>query len=173
MNGYIDNVVYEFHDNVTTSIICTVAEYMFKIYRNWKRLNDERAILSCQIITKILFVSKHVSTDIQPTISFLMKIVQEPYEDGGKNIWCLLKSLHQNSNDLNLIHVVRNDIKGNTGAIISLGKGCATRISKNRKSIKPAPWKANLLDCTTPHQIWCGPNISWINKDSKLRIHPL
>ena len=90
MNRYTNKAVYELPGDVTTSVVIPAVEHLFNINQNSKQLNQEQAILFHWIIENLLFVGIFMRPDIQPTITLLVKRVQDTDEDDCKKLRCLL-----------------------------------------------------------------------------------
>ena len=90
MTRYTNKAVYELPEDVTTSVVIPAVEHLFNINQNRKQLNQEQAILFHWIIENLLFVGIFMRPDIQPTITLLVKRVQDTDEDDCKKLRCLL-----------------------------------------------------------------------------------
>ena len=98
------------------------------------------------MVAKLLFLSKRARLDIQPTITFLTTRVRIQDKDDWKKIRRVLSyldatinsvKLHLNKKYLNVVnwwvdasYGTHPDVKGQTGATISIRKGGATSAFK-------------------------------------------
>ena len=98
------------------------------------------------MVTKLLFLSKRARPDIQPKITFLTTRVINLDEDDWNKLRRVLRYLnatinsvriHLNANNLNVVHwwvdasySTHPELKRQTGAAISIGKGFVTSESK-------------------------------------------
>ena len=108
--------------------------------KNGERLDEKRALLFYCLVTNLLFGNKRPRPDIQPIILLLTTRVCETDEYDWKKLGRLLQYLYSTSNNymlhinaanLNVVHWwvdasygMHDNLKGHTGAKVSLGKGC-------------------------------------------------
>ena len=104
--------------------------------------------LSHMLVSKLIFVSKSLRTDIQITVSFMMTRLRDPDEDDWNNLWHMIQFLHRTHemalylyiDDLYIInwwvdasYGVHYYLKGHTNSTIFIGMGCVTTILKKQK----------------------------------------
>ena len=126
-----------------------VGDHLFKVDDSCVKLFKRDKIIFQRLVAKLIFLSKRAWPDIHLTIAFLTTRVRYPDEGDWKNLWRVLRyldatinsvKLHLNKNDLNVVHwwvdasyVTHPYLKVQTGATISIRKGCVTSASKNQK----------------------------------------
>ena len=134
---------------MTKTIKTPVVNHIFKVDDAYVKLCETEKIILHQLVEKILFLSNHAQPDMQPKITLITTIVRNPDEDNWKKLRRVLSyiyatinsvKLHLNVNDLNVVHWwvgalygTHPYLKGQTGAMISIGKGCVTSVSKKQK----------------------------------------
>lgn len=147
MTDYVDNMVKEFPEELSTSNY-PWNENLFKVDVKDSKLSKEKRELFHTFVAKGLFLCKRARPDIQPAIAFLSTRVKSPGEPDWfklRKMMCFLKGtrddvLTLSSDDSNNIiwHVdaafgVHNDMKSHTGATMSLGEGAIQSISTKQK----------------------------------------
>ena len=114
--------------------------HLFKVDNAFEKLCKRDKIIFHRLVVNLLFLGKHARPDIQPKIVFLRTRVRNPDEDYWKNLRRVLShldakintvKLHLNAKKLNVVHWWLDasygshpDLKRQTGATISIGKGC-------------------------------------------------
>ena len=172
MDRYITEAIDKFPEKMMKSIKTPAGNHLFKVDNACEKLCERYKIILHQLVAKLLFLIKHARSDIQPTTAFLTTRVRNPDEDDWKKLQRVLiyldatintVKLHLNKNDLNIIHwwldasySSHYDLKVQTGATISIGKGCVTSAFKNRKSTRQVQKSASWLGSTRRHHKCCG-----------------
>ena len=142
MDIYITKAIDEFLEETMKSIKTPAGNHPFKVEEACKKLYNRDNIILRRLVSNIISLSKGAGTDIQPTITFLTTRVINPDKDNWKNIRRVLSYLDAtintvnpqlNANNLNVVHLwvdasygTHPDLKGQTGATISIGKVCVT-----------------------------------------------
>ena len=140
MDSYITEAIDELPEETTKKIKTPAGNQLLKADNACIKLFEREKIIFHLLVAKLLFLSKRARPAIQPTIAFLMTIVRNPDVYNWKNLQRVLSyldatikivKLHLNANGLNVIHWWVDasygtyiDLKGQTGAMISVGKGC-------------------------------------------------
>ena len=120
----------------------------------------------------MLFLSKQARPDIQTGIAFLSTRVRDPNKDDWKKLRKVIQylfgtlktvQLHLNVNNMNVVHWwvdssygIHRDLKGQTGASISIGKGCVTNMLKKKKVNTTSSTISELVGVhkSTPQVLW-------------------
>ena len=129
-----------------------VVNHLFKVDNACIKLRKGYNIIFHLLVTKLLFFRKQERPDIQPGITFLTTRVKNPDKDDWKKLRSVLSNLDAkintmklqlNSNNPNVIdwwveasYGTYIDLKQQTGATISIRKGCVTSAQKNRQSTR-------------------------------------
>ena len=140
MDSYITKAIDEFLKEMMKLIKNMARNHILKVDDACIKLCKRDNIIFQWLVAKLLFLSKRARLDIQPTITFLTTRVRIQDKDDWKKIRRVLSYLdvtinsikiHLNANGLNVIHWWVDasygtyiDLKGQTGAMISVGKGC-------------------------------------------------
>ena len=146
MDSYITEAIDEFPKEMMKSIKTPAGNHLFKVDDAYKKLYDRDKIIFHRLVANLLFLSKRARPDIHPKIAFLTTRVINPDEDDWKKLRRVFRyldatintvKLHLNAYDLNVFHCwmessysTHTDLKVNTGATISIGKGCVTSALK-------------------------------------------
>ena len=135
------------------------AEHLFMVNEDGVKLDEEKSVIFHNMTAKALYLSKRARPDIQVAVSFLTTRVQKPDEDDWKKLLRMLKYLKATM-DLELTlrddgngpywwidssHGVHPDMKGHTGATVSMGKGSVFSKSTKQKINATSSTEAELV----------------------------
>ena len=135
---------HELSDKITTP----ASENLFKINKQSPKLDKNLAEEFHTTAARGLFVSEQARPDVQPTIAFLCKRVQEPTKDDWNKLSRLMSYLKKTKDDVLVLKcdgknevkwwvdaafAVHLDMKSHTGAVMTMGSGVVQSILKKQK----------------------------------------
>jgi hypothetical protein len=150
MINYTKKVLEDFPKAITTSFATPAANHLFTVQdkKEAKILPKEQAQAFHHTVAQLLFLCKHTGRDIQTAVSFLTTRVKCPDKDEWGKLkqalrylcgTCQMK-LNLSADNLTTIrwwvdasHVVNDNCRGHTGAMMSLGKGADISFSNKQK----------------------------------------
>ena len=151
MQHYIDMMLQDAPEDMKGVSNTPAAAHLFKTNsKDPKALDDKRKKIFVHLVMQGLYLSQRGRPDIRTAISFLCGRLHSPDEDDYKNLTrmiCYLRGtkgliLTLRANDDGIIqwwidasYAVHDDMKGHTGATMSLGKG----------GIYSGSWKQHLV----------------------------
>ena len=137
MKGFIDNLLEETKDYIDGTAETPATNDLFKVNED-VMLNKEDEELFHSLTYKLLYLSKRVRPDILAATSYLTRRVTKPSMDDMKKLHRVIKYL-KFTRELGIIleantimevlayidssHGIHDDMRGQTGSIISLGSG--------------------------------------------------
>ena len=172
MEHYIDMMLHDAPDDMEGVSSTPSAAHLFKTNsEDPKLLNDKKKKIFVHLVTQGLYLSQQGRPDIRTAISFLCGRLHNPDEDDYKKLTrmmrylCGMKDLilTLQANDDGIVrwwidasYAVHEDMKGHTGATLSLGKG----------GIYNGSWKQKLVACSSTESEWIGvydvlPQVLW------------
>jgi hypothetical protein len=101
MKEYIQECIDEFPEDTSSPVTTLASNRLFDVDNDAIPLSEARSALFCQIVAKLLWVTKRVCPDIQLPIAFMSTRVTKSDEDDWKKLTRLLCYLHD-SIDLTL-----------------------------------------------------------------------
>ncbi len=78
---YIKNVIQEFPEEITGVCATPASDYLFKVWEDGTKLNEELAEVFHHTVYQLLFAATRARRDIQTVVSFLTKQVKDPDKD--------------------------------------------------------------------------------------------
>jgi hypothetical protein len=171
MIPYLQEIIDEFPDDLGKSVSTPAANHLFEVAKDAVQLSPERAVIFHHTVAKVLWAALRARPDLLTALSFLTSRVKSPDEDDYKKLIRMLSYL-KNTINLPLVlsadgsHVikwwadasfaVRGDLKSQTGASMSLGKGGVYNMSRKQKSNTTSSTEAELVgaDDVMPQMIW-------------------
>jgi hypothetical protein len=81
MIPYLEEMLNEFPDEITTTRTTPAAEYLFKVRDDAPKLPEEQAMLFHRFVAKLVFVQARARRDLATATSFLTTRVKSPDED--------------------------------------------------------------------------------------------
>ena len=151
------------------------AAHLFKTNSDDPRLlDDKKKKIFVHLVMPGLYLSQHGCPDICTAISFLCGRLHNPDEDDYKKLTRMIRYLHgmkdliltlRANNDgivgwwIDTLYAVHEDMKGHTGATLSLGKG----------GIYNGSWKQKMVACSSTENELIGvydvlPQVLWTKK---------
>jgi Reverse transcriptase (RNA-dependent DNA polymerase) len=137
------------------------SNYLFHVNAAAQKLDNESAVLYHHLTAKLLYLSKRTRPDLLPTVSFLCTRVQAPDVDDWKKLGRCLTYLRDNANEPYILSMddgclrirwwvdasygVHPDLKGHTGATMSMGRGCMFSLSRKQKLNTRSSTEAELV----------------------------
>ena len=168
----------DFPDEIGKSSSTSASDHLFQVRdpketeKMGKWLPEEQAVHFHHTVAQLLFISTRVRKDIQTAVAFLTTRVKKPDEDDWGKLKRVLKYL-KGTKHLKLTLVVDNmgvirwwvdasynaheDCKGQTGAMMSLGRGAAISSSRKQKLNVRSSAEGELvgIDDALPCILWC------------------
>ena len=171
MTDYVEKMVEEFEYELPQSAKTPAAEHLFKINNNCEKLNEKMSTDFHTFTAKGLFVCKHGRPDTQTAIAFLTTRVKEPDQDDWKKLMRLMTYLRDTqdmvltleADDLKMMRwyvdasfAVHNDMRGHTGAGMTMGKGSIYNKSTKQKINGKSSTETELIgvDDVLPQVLW-------------------
>eukprot|EP00956_Cyclotella_meneghiniana_P009212 scaffold12647_cov40-Cyclotella_meneghiniana.AAC.1 len=177
MMKHIDKIFKDFPEDIGKSSQTLASENLFKIRdpeendKSKKWLDPERTKDFHHSVAQLLFVSTRVRRDIQTAVAFLTTRVKKPDQDDWGKLKRVLKylkgtkhmRLRLSVDNLGVIHWwvdasynVHEDCKGQTGAMMSLGRGAPISFSRKQKLNVRSSCQGELVgvDDAMPYILW-------------------
>ena len=93
MCKYLSKVIEDFPEEITGVSAAPVADHLFKVREDGRKLSKEQADVFHHTVYQLLFVANRACQDIQTVVSFLTAQVQAPNEDDWGKLKRVLKYL--------------------------------------------------------------------------------
>ena len=171
MQKYVLDMIATFPIAINKSAATPASQHLFEVRDDCKKLDDKHANLFHTITAKGLFACKRARPDIQTAIAFLTTRVVEPDQDDWKKLERLLQYLYGTkdmvltlkADNLQVLkwyvdaaHLVHKDMKGHTGAVMTLGKGGVYNTSTKQKINTRSSTESELVgvDDVIPQVLW-------------------
>ncbi len=162
MITYTTKILTNFPEAITTSCATPAADHLFMVRdkATAKFLPEIQAQAFHHTVAQLLFLCKQTQRDIQTAVPFLTTRVKRPDEDDWgklKQVLCYLygtchMKLNLSADNLTTIrwwvnasHAVRDDCRGHTGAMMSMGKGAVISFSNKHKLNTKSSSKSELV----------------------------
>jgi hypothetical protein len=173
MWDYLRKVIKEFPKEITGVCATPASDYLFKVRNDGKKLREELVEVFHHTVYQILFAASRARRDIQTAALFLTtRVKRRDKNDWGKLVR-VLKYINGTQymmlivcmNKMNLIvhwymdvlHQVHKDCRGQTGCLITMGKGAVISSSNvmkcNTQSSTEMEWIV-LIHNKLPGIIW-------------------
>jgi hypothetical protein len=148
MIPYLEEMLNEFPEEITTTRTTWAAEYLFKVRDDAPKLPEEQAMLLHRFIAKLVFVQARARRDLATATSFLTTRVKSPDEDDWGKLRRVMQYIKGTINMplilsaesmtlpkwwIDAAYAVHDDCKGQTGSMVSFGRGMALSSSKKQK----------------------------------------
>ena len=175
MEHYIDMMLHDAPKDMNGVSSTPAAAHLFKTNSDDPRLlDDKKKKIFVHLVMPGLYLSQHGHPDIRTAISFLCGRLHNPDEDDYKKLTRMIRYLHgtkdliltlRANNDgivrwwIDASYAVHEDMKGQTGATLSLGKG----------GIYNGSWKQKMVACSSTESELIGvyevlPQVLWTKK---------
>jgi Reverse transcriptase (RNA-dependent DNA polymerase) len=161
MDDYISQLLEETPEELLKGAVTSPAgNYLFNVNPKCERLDSETAAMYHHLTAKLLYLAKRVRPDLQPAVSFLCTRVQSPDKDDWKKLGRCLTFLRDTKHEpltlsadgswtirwwVDASYAVHPDMKGHTGATMSLGQGCVYSMSTKQKLNTRSSTEAELV----------------------------
>jgi hypothetical protein len=154
MMKHLDKIFEDFPEDIGRPAASPASDHLFQVRdaeeaeKLGKFLGAEQKVQFHHSVAQLLFVSTRVRRDIQTVVAFLTTRVKKPDEDDWGKLKRLLKYLKGTRHmkltlsveNLNFIrwwvdasYNVHDDCRGQTGAMMSLGRGAVISFSRKQK----------------------------------------
>jgi hypothetical protein len=154
MTKYIKKIIKDFPEEILGKQATPAGDHLFKVREDGRKLDEEQANAFHHTVYQLLFAANRTRRDIQTAVSFLTTRVKEPDEDDWGKLKRVLKYLNGTkylkltleANKINFTvhwyvdgsHQIHEDCRGQSGALMTLGKGAvhssSTKMKCNTKS---------------------------------------
>lgn len=161
MTDYIDELLKEVPTELMKGVSSTAAAgHLFAVNEKAEKLDGETAILFHHLTAKLLYLSKRTCPDLQTPVSFLTTRVRNPDIDDWKKLGRCLRFLRDTRTDpltlqadgsgvirwwVDASFAVHGDMRSHTGAMMTMGKGCAYAISRRQRLNTTSSTEAELV----------------------------
>lgn len=161
MCDYIDELLKEVPEDLIKGVSSTgTAGYLYMVNENAEKLDDETAAIFHHLTAKLLYLSKRTRPDLQTPVSFLTTRVKSPDVDDWKKLGRCLRFLKATKHDPHTLEAdgtgvirwwvdasfaVHPDMRSHTGAVMSMGKGCAYAVSRRQRLNTTSSTEAELV----------------------------
>lgn len=158
MNLYVENILRDY--GIESSAATPAESFLFTLRPNSHPLDSERTASFHSGVMRLMFLAKRVRVDILTAVVYLASRVQSPTEDDWKKFIRVLKYLY-GTKDLSLrlspdsvlavrayidaSFAVHEDMRGHTGAVITLGCGTIFARSVKQKLVSKSSTEAELI----------------------------
>ena len=167
----IEQALDMFGPTYTFDVTSPCANHLWKVNEDAEKLDEEKAKVFHSIVAKLLHVTKRSRPDIETAVAFLMTRVSKSDVDDWKKLKRLMTWLRKTRADVRLIGAksvdelyvwvdaafgVHNDMKSQTGGVMSFGHGMVhCRSNKQRLNTKSST-EAEIVGTSeyVPFPIW-------------------
>jgi hypothetical protein len=149
MMQYTSKVMEEFPEEIVGKSAMPEDDNLFKVRDNGRKLDKEQANAFHCTVYQLLFAANCARRNIQTAVSFMTTRVQDPYKDNWGELNRILKYLN-GARNLKLMlstdqlkfvvhwyidgsHHVHKDCTGQTGSLLTFGKGALSSSSNKMK----------------------------------------
>jgi hypothetical protein len=150
MIPYLQGILDDFPEEITGTKVMPAADYLFRIREDdeARKLPEEQAASFHRTTAKLVFVQGRARRDVQMPTAFLTTRVKSPDEDDWGKLKRVLEYL-KGTMHMPLVlsaesmtlpkwwvdasHAVHDDCKGQSGAMVSFGKGMPISFSQKQK----------------------------------------
>ena len=172
MQHYIDMMLHDAPKEMDGISSTPAAAHLFKTnMEDSKLLDDQRKKIFVHLVMQGLYLSQRGRPDIRTSIAFLCSRLNNPDEDDYKKLTRLFRYL-RGTKELVLTlranvdgivrwwidasYAVHNDMKGHTGATLSLGKGCIYSGSWKQRIVARSSTESELVGVydVLPQVLW-------------------
>ena len=165
MYDYINDILDAVPPDMEGTSISPAGDHLFKINHNGVRLSESRKSIFHHHVAQLLFLSKRARPDLQTAVAFLCTRVHDPDEDDYKKLARVIKYLRQSSHlplvlgsdgkgniywSVDAAFAVHSDMRGHTGAHMSMGQGTLVAISSKQKMNTRSSTEAELVGVDQP-----------------------
>jgi hypothetical protein len=154
MTQYVSKIIKEFPGEILGKRATLAGDHLFKVREDGTKLNEEQADVFHHTVYQLLFAANQARRDFQAAVSFLTTRVKDPDEDDWGNLRQVFKYLNGTKHlkltlEVNQLkfavhwyidgsHHIHKDCRGQTGFLVTLGKGAvlssSTKMKCNTKS---------------------------------------
>ena len=149
MVDYVKSMVDNFPQEELTGgkVASPWNEHLFKVHEKSQRLDPAKAELFHTVTAQGLFACKRARPDISPAIAYLATRVQKSNQDDWAKLTRMMKFLKQTVKDrltlradgsgelkwyVDASFAVHPDFRSHTGAVMTMGKGAVTSLSRKQ-----------------------------------------
>ena len=171
MEKYLADTIKEFPEEIVGGAATPAAYHLYMVGGDDKRLGEARAKAFHRCVARLLFMCKRSRPDIQQAISFLTKRVREPTDADWKKLMRLLRFLNVtrkecltlSMDDAKIVKwwvdgsfAVHPDMKSQTGATMSLGRGSvySTSVTQRLNTKSSTETELVAVDDIMPQLLW-------------------
>ena len=172
MEHYIDMMLQDAPEEMEGVATTPAASYLFKVNgKDPQHLGTEKKKVFVHLMMQGLYLSQRGRPDIQTAIAFLCSRLRNPDEDDYKKLTRMMQYLRgtkdmvltlRANNDgtirwwIDASYAVHTDMKGHTGATLSLGKGAIYSGSWKQKMVARSSTESELIGVydVLPQVLW-------------------
>jgi hypothetical protein len=148
MTQYVNKMIEEFPEKLTGNTKCPWSENLFRVDETSPKLSQEKAKILHTFVMKGMFLCKRARQDVLPGIVFLATRVKDPNHQDWIKLIKILNYLKATKDDIvkmsaddsqtikwyvDSSFAVHKDMRGHTGAIMTLGTGAIISDSTKQK----------------------------------------
>ena len=160
MVDYVEDMIKTYPKPLKGTSVNLSSEKLFQVDKQSPKLSQEEKEQFHTIVAKALFLSKRARPDIQPAVAFLCTRVQEPTVQDWKKLHRMMSFLKKTKEDcltlainpeqkiewyVDAAFAVHPDMKGHTGAVMTMGKGAMISMSCKQRSNARSSTEAELI----------------------------
>ena len=166
MYDYVNQIIESLPKEMQGTAVSPAGDHLFKVNNeNGVKLNNEQKNMFHHYTAQLLFIAKRARPDLQTAVAFLCTRVHDPDQDDFRKLTRVMKYL-QFTPHLPLIlgsdgkgniywsvdaaFAVHSDMRGHTGAQMSLGQGTVVSMSSKQKINTRSSTEAELVGVDQP-----------------------
>jgi len=148
MTKFVRTMIDGMPDEMIGEVATPAANYLFTVNNDCEKLQEDASAIFHRLTAQGLFLCARGRPDIETAIAFLTTHVQEPDKDDWGKLKRMMKYLQATKGLVQRLeagnalvikwyidraHAVHHDMRGHTGAAMTLGKGAAYSSSSKQK----------------------------------------
>ena len=172
MRSYIQNALDDMPKQFKGKAATPAAQHLFAVNDHAPKMNKEKSEYFHSLVMQLMYLAHRGRPDIRVAIGFLSTRVASPDLDDWRKLSRVMKYL-QATKDLLLrlecdgsgrvqwwidaSYAVHPDMRGHTGAVMTLGKGGAMNMSSKEKLVSRSSTESKLIGVHDglPNLLWC------------------
>ena len=165
MYDYVNEIIESLPSDMRGTAISPAGDYLFKVNDSGKKLDKEQKQMFHHYTAQLLFIAKRARPDLQTAVAFLCTRVHDPDTDDLKKLTRVMKYLQQSAHlplilgsdnkgniywSVDAAFAVHSDMRGHTGAHMSMGQGTIVAMSSKQKINTRSSTEAELVGVDQP-----------------------
>lgn len=171
MDQYADGVLEEARDDMAGEATSPAAHHLYEVdLENPTKLDEDTSSYFHTMVAKLLFLTKRARPDLLQAVAFLTTRVKSPDTDDYKKLARVIKYLRScphlpltlEADSMSVVKwwidasfAVHPDMKSQTGAVMSLGKGAVYSSSKRQTLTTPSSTEAEVAGVSDSMSMVC------------------